>query len=101
MPNNINYPNNASPKQRAVVEAYNDLDFSNSYLSSFFPSSQDIGTKHWGLENNVFFKSNTLESDVKSLLSSNATLNDQNLNKVLIYSTFNHYIDGFKYFKIF
>ncbi|MEO3358563.1 hypothetical protein [Acinetobacter haemolyticus] len=101
MPNNINYPNNASPKQRAVVEAYNDLDFSNSYLSSFFPSSQDIGTKHWGLENNVFFKSNTLESDVKSLLSSNATLNDQNLNKVLIYSTFNHYIDGFKYFKNF
>ncbi|MFV7480527.1 hypothetical protein [Acinetobacter junii] len=101
MPNNINYPNNASPKQRAVVEAYNDLDFSNSYLSSFFPSSQDIGTKHWGLENNVFFKSNTLESDVKSLLLTNATLNDQNLNKVLIYSTFNHYIDGFKYFKNF
>lgn len=101
MPNNINYPNNVSPKQRSVIDAYNDANFSNTYLSNFFPQPNDIEIKHWGLENNTFFKSNNLEKDVKQLLAINPILDNDDLNKVLIYSTFNHYIDGFKYFKNF
>jgi len=101
MPNNINYPQNASHKQRSVVDTYNDVTFSNTYLSNFFPPSQDIENKHWGLDSNTFFRSNNLENDIESLLSTNPIINNQDLNKVLIYSTFNHYIDGFKYFKNF
>lgn len=101
MTNSLSLPVNTTPKITSVINGLNDTDFTNSYLSNFFPDSECLKTNHWDLSNNSFFNSNNLEKDIIKLLKPLNCINESDLNSVLIYSIFNHYIDGFKYFKNF
>ena len=101
MPNNLAFPTDVNLKTRAVINGLNDINFNSSYLSSFFPNTTDLNIQHWGLARNPFYEDEKLGKTLKNLFRSNPEIHDSKLNTVLIYSTFNHYVDGFKYFKNF
>lgn len=101
MPNNLAFPTDVNLKTRAVINGLNDINFNSSYLSSFFPNTTDLNIQHWGLARNPFYEDEKLGKTLKNLFRANPEIHDSKLNTVLIYSTFNHYVDGFKYFKNF
>lgn len=101
MPNNIPVPSNAHQNIIAIINGLNDSDLDNTYLSGYFPTTSDLILQHWGLSNNSYFNNENLGKDLNNTFKNTPAINDPDLNKVLNYSTFNHYIDGFKYFKSF
>jgi hypothetical protein len=80
------------------------LDYSNQLLSNHFPNIRNFSDKHWNLNvSNTFFKSDDLDSTIKAKIENSVTesITTNDFGELVNLTSFNHFIDGFNYFKCF
>ncbi|MCK4100850.1 hypothetical protein [Acinetobacter radioresistens] len=80
------------------------LNYSNQVLSNHFPNIKNFSDKHWNLGNsNYYFKNDNLEQAIKDKLklSLNQTITTNDFGELVNLTSFNHFLDGFNYFKSF
>ena len=81
-----------------------NLNYSNQILGNYFPNIRNFDDKYWNFNNsNNYFKSNDLELTIKQKLdsSTNNSINTNDFGQLVNLTAFNHFLDGFNYFKCF
>lgn len=80
------------------------LNYSNQILGNYFPNVRNFNDKYWNFNtSNNYFKSNDLEQTIKQRLDSsqNNSITTNDFGELVNLTAFNHFIDGFNYFKCF
>ncbi|WP_149931847.1 hypothetical protein [Acinetobacter oleivorans] len=81
-----------------------NIGYTNEYLPNYFPNPRNLSSRFWNLENsNPYFQSLDLDSLIKSRLTASTTssISTQDFGELCNLTSFNHYFDGFNYFKCF
>lgn len=81
-----------------------NIGYTNGYLPNFFPNTRNLTNRFWNFSSsNIYFQSTDLDTLIKTQLTSSTTqsITNQGFGELCNLTSFNHYFDGFNYFKCF